>query len=182
MSCNPASTAQESGDFSQGTAVSMRGDIIHTVGVLPQPGQKAPQFTLADNKLNDVSLSDYQGKNVILNIFPSIDTKTCAASVRAFNERAASLENTVVLCISKDLPFAQSRFCGAEGIENVETLSDFRSDFGQIYGVQLAEGGIRGLLSRAVVVIDPEGKVLYTEQVSEIADEPDYEAAIAALD
>lgn len=187
MSCtpspNPSSDANKlSSDSSAGTAVKMGGNTIYTVGKLPGIGSVAPDFTLTDDQMQDVSLNDFRGQNVILNIFPSIDTKTCAQSVRMFNERAAGLENTVVLCISKDLPFAQSRFCGAEGIENVITLSDFRTDFGHLYGVELAEGRTRGLLSRAVVVIDPEGRITYEEQVAELSEEPDYDAAIAAVE
>lgn len=187
MSCNPSPAPSSdankpSSESPRGTAVTMGGNTIYTVGKLPDTGSEAPEFTLAGDQMQDVSLSDFRGQNVILNIFPSIDTKTCAQSVRMFNERAAGLENTVVLCISKDLPFAQSRFCGAEGIENVITLSDFRTDFGHQYGVELAEGRSRGLLSRAVVVIDPEGRITYEEQVSELSEEPDYDAAIAAVE
>src|SRR5699024_10057556 len=148
---------------------------------LPKVGTTAPGFSLAANDLSTKRLADYKGQFVILNIFPSIDTKVCSESVRTFNEKAASLENTVVLCISKDLPFAQSRFCGAEGIENVVTLSDFRSDFGKIYGVEIAEGPLKGLLSRAVVVINPDGKIVYEQQVPDLGQEPNYDAAIKAV-
>lgn len=164
-----------------GTSITMRGEEIHTVGVLPEVGTRAKEFSLADKDMNDKSLADFAGKNIVLNIFPSVDTKVCSESVRTFNKEAANLENTVVLCISKDLPFAQERFCGAEGIDNVVMLSDFRSDFGEQYGVKIAEGGMQGLLSRAVVVINPEGEVVYTEQVPELSQEPDYSAALATL-
>ncbi len=164
-----------------GTAITLRGNEIHTVGHLPQVGTMAENFTLVANDLSEKSLSDYKGKFVILNIFPSLDTGTCSASVRAFNEKAAGMDNTVVLGISKDLPFASNRFCTAEGITNVITLSDFRSDFGNLYGVELADGPMRGLLSRAVIVVDPEGKIVYEEQVAEITHEPNYDAALAAI-
>lgn len=163
------------------TTITFKGDEVHTVGSLPAVGEKAKNFTLVATDLSDKSLSDYKGKNVILNIFPSINTGVCATSVRKFNEEAANLDNTVVLCISKDLPFAQAQFCGAEGIENVTMLSDFRTDFGKEYGVELNDGPLRGLLSRAVVVIDPEGKIIYEEQVPEIGQEPNYAAALKAL-
>ncbi|WP_225321396.1 thiol peroxidase [Rhizosphaericola mali] len=161
--------------------ITLKGSPIHTVGTLPQVGSEAPDFTLVDVNLADEKLDKYKGKNVILNIFPSVNTGVCAASVRNFNKDAAGLTNTVVLCISKDLPFAQSQFCGAEGIENVVMLSDFRNDFGHLYGVQMADGPLKGLLSRAVVVLNPEGKVVYEEQVPEIAQEPNYTAALAAV-
>lgn len=163
------------------TEVSFRGNSLHTVGTLPQVGDKLPDFTLTDKEMNDKSLTDFEGNYLILNIFPSVDTKVCSMSVREFNSVAADLDNTKVLCISKDLPFAQERFCGAEGIENVVMLSDFRSDFGKVYGVEMAEGPIRGLMSRAVIVADPDGNVIYSEQVPDIGQEPDYEQALAAL-
>jgi len=163
------------------TSVTMGGETIHTVGKLPEVGTEAPNFTLTANDMSDVSLVDFKGKNVILNIFPSLDTKTCSASVRKFNEKAAGLDSTIVLGISKDLPFASDRFCTTEGIKNVITLSDFRSDFGHQYGVQIADGKMKGLLSRAVVVINKEGKIVYEEQVSEISHEPNYDAALEAL-
>ena len=142
----------------------------------------APDFCLTKGDLSDAKLSDYKGKRVVLNIFPSIDTGVCAQSVRTFNKKASSLDNTVVLCISADLPFAQGRFCGAEGLENVVTLSTFKSpDFGKDYGCLLVSGALKGLMSRCVVVLDEEGKVLYTEQVEEITHEPNYDQAIAAL-
>ncbi|MGB6092197.1 MAG: thiol peroxidase [Moheibacter sp.] len=165
----------------QGTAITFKGNTIHTVGSLPAVNTQAEDFTLVANDLSEKSLSDFKGKNVILNIFPSLDTGTCAASVRAFNQKAASLDNTVVLGISKDLPFASGRFCTAEGIDNVITLSDFRSDFGHQYGVEQADGPLKGLLSRAVIVINPDGKIIYEEQVAELTEEPNYEAALASL-
>ncbi|WP_417431864.1 thiol peroxidase [Halpernia sp.] len=163
------------------STVLMGGKPIHIVGTLPKTGEKAPDFSLTDNKMQQKSLADFKGKYVLLNIFPSVDTGVCSASVRHFNEDAAKLPNTAVLCISKDLPFAQKRFCGAEGIENVTMLSDFRSDFGEKYGVKIADSAMKGLLSRVVVIINPEGKIIYEEQVSDIAHEPNYEAAIAAI-
>jgi len=161
--------------------ITFKGNPVHTVGALPQVGTEAKDFTLTAVDLSEKGLKDFKGKYVILNIFPSVNTGVCAASVRKFNEDAAGLPNTTVLCISKDLPFAQSQFCGAEGIKNVVMLSDFRTDFGTSYGVQLTDGPLRGLLSRAVVVIDPAGKIVYEEQVPEIAQEPNYEAALAAV-
>ena len=161
--------------------VTLEGNPVHTVGELPATGSQANGFTLTAVDLSDKSLSDFRGKNVILNIFPSINTGVCAASVRKFNEDAAKLSNTVVLCISKDLPFAQSQFCGAEGIKNVVMLSDFRTDFGNEYGVQIADGALRGLLSRAVVVVNPEGEIVHEELVPEITQEPNYSAALAAI-
>lgn len=162
--------------------ITLQGNPINTIGNLPEVGSQAPEFTMVKNDLSVGSLSDYKGKKVVLNIFPSLDTGTCAASVRKFNQEASNLENTVVLCISKDLPFAQARFCGAEGLENVHNFSDFRTgEFGKNYGVEIVDGPLAGLESRAVVVLNEEGKVIYTEQVSEIVDEPNYESAIAAL-
>ena len=131
--------------------------------------------------LSETTLADYKGSRLVLNIFPSVDTPTCAMSVRKFNEQVSQLENTKVLCVSADLPFAAARFCGAEGIDNVATGSSFRGTFGTDYGVEFVEGPLKGLLSRSVVVLDESGKVIYTEQVSETADEPDYDAAVAAL-
>ena len=159
---------------------AMRGTPVETIGDLPTVGDVAPDFVLAAADLTDVPLK--QGTRVVLNIFPSIDTGVCAQSVRRFNEIAAGLENTVVICASEDLPFALKRFCGAEGIDNVVAASAFRSTFGEDYGVTLAEGLMRGLLARAVVVIDEEGTVLHTELVPDISQEPDYDAAIGALD
>src|SRR5690606_20088727 len=162
--------------------VTFKGSAVHTVGNLPQVGDVAPDFNLTAADLSQKSLKDFHGKQVVLNIFPSIDTGTCAASVRQFNEKASSLDNTVVLCISKDLPFAHSRFCAAEGLDNVVTLSDFKGGFfSEDYGVRFTDGPLEGLLSRSVVVIDPNGKVTYSEQVAETAEEPNYDAAIAAL-
>ena len=162
--------------------ITLKGNTIHTTGELPTIGSQAPDFTLVKNDLSTSSLSDYKGSKVVLNIFPSIDTGTCAASVRQFNKEAAELEGTKVLCISRDLPFAQARFCGAEGIENVINLSDFATgDFGRKYGLQIADGPLAHLHSRAVVVLDESGKVRYTEQVGEIVDEPNYKAALEAL-
>lgn len=165
----------------QGTAIKLKGNTIHTVGHLPAKGAKAKNFLLVTTELSEKALSDFSGKQIVLNIFPSINTGVCAASVRTFNQRASGLHNTVVLCISKDLPFAQKQFCGAEGISNVVMLSDFRSDFGHEYGVQIADGPMKGLLSRAVIVINPHGEIVYEEQVPEITQEPDYDKAIAAI-
>lgn len=160
---------------------ALRGEPVHTVGELPQVGASAPDFTLASTDLADVTSASLAGRRVVLNIFPSVDTGVCAASVREFNSRAADLDNTSVLCVSQDLPFALGRFCGAEGIENVVPVSAFRSTFGQDYGVRLTDGPMAGLLARSVVVLDESGKVLHTELVPEIGTEPDYEGAIAAL-
>ena len=156
--------------------------VVNTVGDLPLVGSSAVPFTLTGNDLKYVSSMQFAGKKIILNIFPSIDTGVCAASVREFNKRAASLQNTVILCIAKDLPFAMKRFCGAEGVSNIITLSDFRNlGFGKTYGVQLADGAFKDLLARAIVVIDERGVVKHTELVPQIGQEPNYEAAIAAL-
>ncbi len=162
--------------------ISLKGNSIQTLGELPSAGSQAKDFTLVKNDLSTAKLSDYKGQNLVLNIFPSLDTGTCAASVRKFNQEAAGLKNTKVLCISRDLPFAQARFCGAEGINNVETLSDFATgQFGKDYQLEITTGPLAHLHSRAVIVLNPEGKVLYTEQVPEIVDEPNYQAALAAL-
>ncbi|CAM3506635.1 thiol peroxidase [Zobellia roscoffensis] len=162
--------------------VTLKGNEIHTLGNLPANGSKAPNFTLTKNDLSLASLSDYSGKRVVLNIFPSVDTGTCAQSVRQFNQEAAEIENTVVLCVSKDLPFAQARFCGAEGINNVEMLSDFRDgSFGKDYAVTFTDGPLASLLSRSVVVLNETGNVIYSEQVTETVDEPNYKAALEAL-
>lgn len=161
--------------------ITLKGNSIHTSGQLPVVGSKAPGFKLVKMDLSEAELSAYAGKRKVLNIFPSVDTGTCATSVRKFNERAAGLPNTVVLNISADLPFAQSRFCGAEGIKNAETLSTFRSPFADAYGLKITDGPLAGLCSRAVVVLDESDKVLYVEQVGEIANEPNYEAAAQAL-
>lgn len=159
---------------------AFKGTPVHTVGELPAVGATAPTFTLAGSDLGDVSSSDLSGR-VVLNIFPSVDTGVCAASVRRFNEIAAGLEDTTVVCVSEDLPFAQARFCGAEGIENVTVASAFRSDFGRTYGVSLADGPMHGLLARSVVVLDADGTVLHSQLVPEIAQEPAYDDAVAAL-
>ena len=155
---------------------------VNTNGDLPLVGSKAPEFTLTGNDLKPVSLNAFAGKNVVLNIFPSIDTRVCSTSVREFNKRAASLTDTVVLCISKDLPFAMRRFCGAEGIDKVITLSDFRNkEFTKSYGVEMLDGGMAGLTARAIVVIDEEGRVKYTELVPIIGQEPNYDAALNSI-
>jgi thiol peroxidase len=161
--------------------ISHRGDMIEVDGNLPAVGSNAPEFSLVANDLSEITLASYAGKNLILNIFPSIDTPTCAQSTRRFNEELASLENTHVLCVSADLPFAQSRFCGAEGLERVETGSTFRSGFSDDYGVTIMSGKLAALTSRAVIVIGPDHVVKYVELVPEIGQEPDYEAAIATL-
>ena len=162
--------------------VTFEGNPFDTVGTLPAIGSTAPDFTVVKADLSEAKLADYAGKKLILNIFPSIDTGVCATSVRTFNEKASKLENTAVLCVSADLPFAAGRFCGAEGIENVETGSVFRSSFGADYSVEFAAGSVlSGFLSRSIVVVDENGKVVYTEQVSETVEEPNYEAAIASL-
>lgn len=162
--------------------ITLKGNEIHTHGNLPSVGEKAPDFELVNTDLSLSTLSDYKGSKVILNIFPSVDTGICAASVRAFNKEAGNLENTKVLCISRDLPFAQARFCGAEGLENVTNHSDFRDGkFGKDYGVEIVDGPMKGLHSRAVVVVNEEGIVTHAEQVPEIVQEPDYEAALKTL-
>lgn len=162
--------------------ISFKGNPVNTSGNLPRVGDIAPEFTLVGSDLAEKSLKDYPDKKIILNIFPSIDTGTCAMSVRKFNEKAAGLSNTVVLCISKDLPFAQKRFCGAEGIENVITLSSFRDQkFASDYGVEQVDGPLKGLHARAVVVISENNEILYTELVDEIIDEPDYDAALTFI-
>lgn len=153
-----------------------------TIGELPAVHSSAPDFVLTANDMKDVSLKDFAGKNVVLNIFPSVDTGVCATSVREFNKRVAEMDNTVVLCIAKDLPFAMKRFCGAEGIDRAITLSDFRSrGFGKAYGVELTDSAFAGLFARAVVVLDPAGKVKHTELVPQIGEEPNYEAALKAI-
>ncbi|MCK8520745.1 thiol peroxidase [Aquimarina sp. D1M17] len=163
-------------------SITLKGTEIHTVGNLPAVGQKAPDFELVNIDLSTSKLSDYQGSKVVLNIFPSIDTGICAASVREFNKKASNLSNTKVLCVSRDLPFAQGRFCGAEGLENVINQSDFNTGkFGKDYGVEIIDGPMKGLHSRAVVILDEEGVVTYAEQVPEIVQEPNYDAAINAL-
>lgn len=162
--------------------ITLKGNTIHTLGNLPEVGTQAPNFTLVKNDLSKTSLSDFAGAKVILNIFPSIDTGTCAASVRQFNQEAAELGDTKVLCISRDLPFAQARFCGAEGIENVINLSDHGTGkFGRDYGLTIVDGPLEHLHSRAIVVLDESAKVIYTEQVPEIIIEPNYKAALETL-
>lgn len=162
--------------------VTLQGNPINISGNLPAVGTEAPCFTAVKADLSEVSLCDLKGKRVILNIFPSVDTGICAKSVREFNVKAANLDNTVVLCLSKDLPFALGRFCGAEGIDKVVSASLFRyPDFATKYGVGMIDGPLAGLLARSVVVVDTDGKVLYTELVPEIAQEPNYEAALAVL-
>ncbi len=158
-----------------------KGNPVHTNGDLPAVGASAPDFTVTGKDLADISLGDFAGRRLVLNIFPSIDTGVCAMSVRKFNELAAGLENTTVLCVSADLPFAMGRFCGAEGIENVLVGSTFRSSFASDYGVQTVDGPLAGLCARSVVVVDADGAVTYTELVPETTQEPDYDAAVASL-
>lgn len=160
--------------------ITLSGNPVHTVGELPSVGSPAPAFTLTGTDLGAVGSEQFRGKALLLNIFPSVDTPVCAASVRKFNEQAAA-RGLEVLCVSKDLPFALSRFCGAEGIDNVTSASAFRDSFGEDYGITLADGAMAGLLARAVVVIGADGTVAYTQLVPEIADEPDYDAALAAI-
>jgi len=162
--------------------ITLKGSPVNTSGTLPEAGTMAPEFTAVKTDLSEIKLSDYRGKKVILNIFPSVDTGTCAASVRQFNKELQDMDNTVVLCISMDLPFAHARFCGAEGLESVEPVSVFRNpDFGTDYGLQIVDGPLAGLMSRVVIVVDEEGKIKYTQQVPEIVDEPNYEEAVAAV-
>lgn len=162
--------------------VTLKGNKIHTSGNLPKKGEKAPNFKLTATDLSTKTLDDFKGHNLVLNIFPSVDTGTCATSVRTFNKQASELKDTKVLCISHDLPFAFSRFCGAEGLENVVSLSDFKDgSFGKTYGLDFVDGPLEALHSRCIVVVDKDGIVTHTEQVPEIVDEPNYEAAINAL-
>lgn len=163
------------------TSVTFHGSPAHTIGELPAVGSKAPAFELVGADLGSLPSASLAGRRVVLNIFPSVDTGVCATSVREFNKRASGLTNTTVVCVSKDLPFAQARFCGAEGLDDVVTASAFRSTFGEDYGVTLTDSPLAGLLSRAVVVLDGDATVLYTQQVPEVGEEPDYEAAVAAL-
>ncbi|HNW99236.1 MAG TPA: thiol peroxidase [Bacteroidales bacterium] len=161
--------------------ITLKGNSINTIGELPKVGETAKNFTLVKKDLSRATLDEFKGQRLVLNIFPSLDTGTCAASVRQFNKIAASLQNTKVLCISRDLPFAQARFCGAEGLDNVITLSDFETgEFGKTYGLQIIDGPLKGLHSRVVIIIDESGKIIYTQQVPEIVDEPNYEKALAA--
>ncbi len=162
--------------------VTLKGNPFQTIGELPEAGAKAPSFSLTASDLSTKTLEDFKGSKLVLNIFPSIDTGTCAASVRQFNKEAGNLENTKVLCISRDLPFALGRFCGAEGLDNVVTLSDYKNgDFGKNYGVIFTNGPLDALLSRSIIVLDENGNVVYTEQVSETTEEPNYKNALAAL-
>jgi len=162
--------------------ITLKGNSIQTAGNLPAIGSQAPDFKLTKTDLSDATLKDFAGKKVILNIFPSLDTSVCAASVRKFNSEAEKLPNTVVLCVSRDLPFAHSRFCTTEGLKNVISLSELRDDsFSKAYGVKIVDGPLAGVLSRAVVVLDTTGKVVYAEQVPEITQEPDYAAALNAV-
>jgi thiol peroxidase len=157
------------------------GNPVNTSGSLPATNSPVPAFTLVKDDLGELTANDLRGKRVVLNIFPSVDTPTCAKSVRKFNELAAAMNNTVVVCVSADLPFAQKRFCGAEGISNVQNASSFRTDFGKVFGLNIVDGVLKGLLARAVVVLDETGKVTHTELVDEIANEPNYDAALSAL-
>jgi len=162
--------------------VTLKGNPIHTSGNLPKIGDKAPNFTLVKNDLSTVTLANYKGKTIVLNIFPSVDTGTCAQSVRQFNKELNEIDDVTVLCISRDLPFAQARFCGAEGLTNVINLSDFRNNsFGKSYGLDFIDGPLEALHSRAIIVIDKNGVITYTEQVAEIVDEPNYKAAFEAV-
>ena len=161
--------------------ITLKGTEIHTTGILPEVGTQIPDFELVGQDLSVKKLSDFDGKKKIINIFPSIDTGVCAASARKFNVEVGNLENTVVINVSKDLPFALGRFCAAEGLDHVETLSDFRGHFGEDYGVTIEDSPMKGLLSRAVIVTDADNKIVYEEQVPEIAQEPNYEAALNAL-
>jgi thiol peroxidase len=163
------------------TTVTLKGNPFETVGTLPAVGSVAPAFELVKTDLSVATLADYLGAKLVLNIFPSVDTPTCATSVRKFNESVSALKGVNVVCVSADLPFAVARFCGAEGIDNVDTGSSFRSTFGADYGLTFSTGPLTGLLSRAVVVLNEKGSVIYTEQVAETADEPNYEAALAML-
>lgn len=161
---------------------ALKGNPVQLNGELPVIGSKAPDFLLTKNDLSDVTLKDFAGKKIVLNIFPSIDTAVCATSVRTFNQAFDKRTDAVVLCVSMDLPFAQARFCGAEGLSNVITVSDFRTrSFGQAYGVLIADGPLAGLCCRAVVAISHDGKVIYTQLVNEITTEPDYDSALKAL-
>jgi len=162
--------------------ITLKGNEIHTNGNLPQTGDKAPSFELVGSDLSVSKLSDFEGSRVVLNVFPSIDTGICALSTKRFNKEASNLENTKVLCVSKDLPFAHDRFCTSEGLENVMNFSDFKTgEFGKDYGLEIVDGPLQGLHSRAVIVLDEDGTVLYTEQIPEIVQEPDYNAALAVL-
>ena len=163
-------------------AITLGGNPIHTTGELPTVGTKLADFTLVQTDLSIATMANFSGKKLVLNIFPSVDTGTCAASVRKFNKSASALENTTVLCISRDLPFAQKRFCGTEGLDNVVNLSDFvTGSFGKANGLEITDGPLAGLHSRVIIVVDENGTITHTEQVTEIANEPNYEAALAVL-
>jgi thiol peroxidase len=162
--------------------ITLKGNAIHISGKIPSVGENAPDFILTKTDMSDVSLKDFKGRKIVLNIFPSVDTSVCAMSVRKFNEEAARLDDTAVLCVSEDLPFAHARFCSAEGIKNVISCSDLRKkDFGKNYGLDIVDGPIAGLLARAVIIVGADGKIAYVQLVPEIAQEPDYAAALAAL-
>ncbi len=164
------------------STVTLKGNPVNTIGELPAVGTKAPEFSLVGSNLAEVKNSDFAGKRIVLNIFPSLDTATCAASVRRFNVEAAKLQDAAVVCVSKDLPFAHGRFCTTEGISNVTTASEFRSNaFGKNFGVMITDGPLQGLMARAVVVLDKEGTVLHSQLVSEITEEPDYQSALDSL-
>jgi thiol peroxidase len=160
---------------------ALGGNPVNTIGDLPSVGSATPAFTVTKADLSDITPADLAGQRVVINIFPSLDTATCATTVRKFNELASGLDNTTVLCVSADLPFAQARFCGAEGLSNVTTGSTFRSDFGTAYGVQMIDGKLAGLMARSVVVLDENGTVVHSQLVPEVAQEPDYDAAVASL-
>lgn len=172
------SSVHENRDMAE---TKFQGNTVTTNADLPTEGSKAPEFTVVGSDLSNITAADFAGKKIVLNIFPSIDTGVCAQSVRTFNEKASKLDNTVVLCVSKDLPFAHERFCAAEGIENVVTGSAFRSSFGEDFGVLQTSGPMQGLLARAVIVLNEQGEVTYTQLVPEITEEPDYDAALAAI-
>lgn len=161
--------------------ITLKGNKIHTIGNLPEIGSELKNFSLVNEKLEEKTFQDYKGKKLVLNIFPSIDTGVCAASARKFNEKASEIDNAIIINISKDLPFALGRFCAAEGLNNVENLSDFRGSFGEDFGVTITDSPMKGLHSRAVIITDENGKIIYTEQVPEITIEPNYEAALNAL-
>ena len=174
---------QKEEELFMANTTKFQGNPVNVAGSFVKPGMKAPDFSLTAGDLGRFTLADGKGKRLLLNIFPSIDTGVCAMSVRKFNELAAKMDNTLVLCISKDLPFAQGRFCAAEGIDHVKTLSDFHyaSTFGKDYGVLMTDGPLSGLLARSVVIVDEAGKVIYSEMVPDIVKEPDYDGALKAL-
>jgi len=164
------------------TQIKLKGNVVNTIGSLPEIGKKAKDTDFVNTELQNVSISNFKGKNIVLNIFPSIDTAVCSASVRRFNSILSEIKNTVVLCISMDLPFAHKRFCGAEGLDKVISLSSFRNkDFGKKYGVTIIDGPLAGLFSRAVVVINEKGRIVYTQQVPDIVEEPDYTKVVELL-